>query len=95
MTIQELQKLVAGFRDARDWAKWHTVRNLILAIASEAGELCHEARWGVPDMAKVRGEMADVAIFLLSLADVSGINLETAIIEKINKNGIKYPIKGT
>ena len=65
-----------------------------MAIASEAGELCHEARWGNPDMAKVREEMADTAIFLLSLADVSGIDLEQAIIEKIAKNGVKYPIKG-
>lgn len=86
--------MVARFRDDRGWAKRHTINNLIMAIASEVGELCHEARWGVPDMARVKEEMADTAIFLLSLADVSGIDLELAIIEKITKNGIKYPIKG-
>jgi len=91
--IKAIQEMVAKFRDDRDWAKWHTVNNLIMAIASEAGELCHEARWGAPDMDKVREEMADIAIFLLSLADVSGIDLEHAIIEKIAKNGVKYPIK--
>jgi NTP pyrophosphatase (non-canonical NTP hydrolase) len=92
--MDELQNMVAKFRDDRDWAKWHTVNNLILALASEAGELCHEARWGNPDMAKVREEMADVAIFLLSLADVSGVDLGQAIIDKIEKNGAKYPVKG-
>ena len=92
--IKAIQKMVARFRDDRGWAKWHTVNNLIMAIASEAGELCHEARWGLPDMAMVREEMADIAIFLLSLADVSGIDLEQAIIEKIAKNGVKYPAKG-
>lgn len=86
--------MVARFRDDRNLAKWHTVNNLIMAIASEAGELCYEARWGAPDMTRVREEMADVAIFLLSLADVSGIDLERAIIEKMEKNGAKYPIKG-
>ncbi len=91
--MDELQKLVAKFRDDRDWAKYHTINNLVLAIASEAGELCHEARWGNPNMGKVREEMADVAIFLLSLADVSGIDLEQAIVDKISKNRVKYPVK--
>jgi dCTP diphosphatase len=94
MTIEELQRLTADFRDARDWGKHHTVQNLIMAIASEAGEMCHEARWGNPDMAKIRREMADVAIFLLSLADIAGINLGSAIIEKIRANELKYPFKG-
>jgi NTP pyrophosphatase (non-canonical NTP hydrolase) len=92
MTIQELQELVAKFRDDRDWDKYHTIQNLCLAIASEAGELCHEARWGDPDIERLRLEMADIVIFLLSLADVSGVNLESAIINKISLNSLKYPI---
>jgi len=92
MTIQELQEMVAKFRDDRDWGKYHTIQNLCLAIASEVGELCHEARWGSLDIEKLRLEMADIAIFLMYLADVTGINLESAIIDKIAKNSIKYPI---
>ena len=94
-TMQELQDLVVKFRADRGWGKYHTVQNLCLAIASETGELCHEVRWGNGfDIEAVRVEMADIAIFLLSLADVIGVDLEHVIIKKVRDNSIRYPVGG-
>ena len=86
-SIKDLQDLVVKFRDDRDWGKFHTVQNLCLAISSEVGELCHLVRWGDVLNADLLGEeMADIAIFLLSLSDVTGVDLDHAIIKKVRRN---------
>ena len=43
--IDELTRLVAAFRDARDWAQFHSLRNLIVSLNLEAGELLELTQW--------------------------------------------------
>jgi dCTP diphosphatase len=102
--IEDLTREVRAFADDRDWAQFHTVRNLVLALAGEVGELAAEIQW-VPDeaisealgqpekRAAVESEIADVAIYALRLADVMGIDLAAAIRRKLLLNEKRYPVE--
>ena len=83
------------FAIEKNWEKYHTIRNLVLALGSEVGELQAEFRWMSDeetnnlDEAKKRSiedEIADVAIFLFRLTDVLKIDIYQAVQEKIEKN---------
>lgn len=87
-----IQELVVTFRDARNWRQFHTPKNLAQAISVEAGELNDLYLWDrQPNIGKVQEEMADILIFLLSMADVLQIDLAGAVINKIAENDKKYP----
>ncbi len=81
-----------SFADSRDWDKYHTPRNLAIAVFSEAGELANEFRWTeTPHVARVADELADVFIFTCMLADRMDINLAQVARDKVAKNAGKYP----
>jgi NTP pyrophosphatase (non-canonical NTP hydrolase) len=93
--IQDIQKALQNFAIEKNWEKYHTIRNLVLALGSEVGELQAEFRWMSDeetnnlDEAKKRSiedEIADVAIFLFRLTDVLKIDIYQAVQEKIEKN---------
>lgn len=97
--IETLITEVRNFAKARDWEKFHTPKNLAMAIAGEAGELAAEFQWLTPEESKlaslseekirdIRLEMADVQIYLYRLADVLKIDISKVVREKmeINKN---------
>lgn len=95
--------MVTRFRDKRDWLKFHNPRDLSAAISIEAAELLEVFLWkdtltaervkkDKRHLASVKEEMADVAIYLLSLSDVLGIDLSDAVTAKLNRNAKKYPI---
>ncbi len=103
--IDDLTGAVRAFADAREWARFHTPRNLVLALTGEVGELASEVQW-IPDKdidraleeqpakkAAVRFELADVAIYVLRLADVLGINLAEAVGDKLRLNEQRYPVE--
>ena len=100
--IEKLEELVAQFRDERDWKQFHNPKNLSLALSVEVSELAENFLWvdnkdsintANMKIENVKEEMADIFIYLLSLADVLNINLEEAVINKIEKNKQKYPIE--
>ena len=97
--IETLITEVRNFAKARDWEKFHTPKNLAMAIAGEAGELAAEFQWLTPEESKlaslseeklrdIRLEIADVQIYLYRLVDVLKIDISDAVWEKmeINKN---------
>ncbi len=96
-TVEELRQRVAAFRDERDWQQFHSPKNLVMAISVEANELLELFLWqddgDVPEgkMDAVRDEMADVLAYLLSMADTLRIDLGQALVDKIKRNGAKYP----
>ncbi len=103
MTISSLQQELAAFAAERDWEQFHTPKNLAMAMSGEAGELLELFQWLTPEQSeeimadpdrgqRVREEAADVFAYLLRLADVLGIDLEQALIEKIAVNRTKYPV---
>ena len=100
-TLAELEKLVCDFRDQRGWRKDHTPRNLATSIVLEASELLEIFQWDLSvkdqkdltnkEKLSIRKEIADVVIYCLSLAEILGIDLSDAVVEKINHNKKKYP----
>jgi dCTP diphosphatase len=93
---------VLEFRDERDWQQFHDPKSLAASISIEAAELLELFQWMTAEEARrhalenqerVSEEIADVAIYLIELADVAGIELATAIEAKLAKNAVKYPIE--
>lgn len=104
---QDLSEVVARLRQfaaERDWDQFHSPRNLLLALTGEVGELASLVQWRtdaeVEQMLadqdgrrQLEEEVADVAIYLLRLADVCGIDLLSAVTDKIAVNARKYPVE--
>ena len=73
---------------AADSPKPQTPRNLATSLAVEAAEVLEHFQWReqVVDRAALAGELADVALYLLQLASVTGVDLEQAILDKLAAN---------
>jgi NTP pyrophosphatase (non-canonical NTP hydrolase) len=94
--MQEIINDIEQFNVNRDWNKYHTPKNLSLAISSEAGELCHEYRWSeTPESAEnVEYEIADLFILIFTLCYQLGYDekyIKYIIKDKMKKNAEKYP----
>lgn len=100
--IEALKLQLREFAVARDWEQFHSVRNLILALVGEVGELAAEFQWiSDDDIAKalqdsdkresVGSEIADVFIYLLRLSDITGIDLVEELKKKLVINEERYP----
>lgn len=99
--IQEITEALIQFRNERDWDQFHNPKDLALALSVEAGELLEVFLWksaGDANKEKVKEELADVFAFGFLLADKYGFDVKEIIMEKIIRNGEKYPVeksKGT
>jgi dCTP diphosphatase len=102
--IRRLQDDIAVFASERDWEKFHTVKNLVLALLGEAGELASVVQWlekvdkefldsNLEVRQDLADELADVFIYLLRIADVSGIDILKASQEKMQKNSARYTVQ--
>lgn len=71
-----------------DSPKPQTPQNLAISLALEAAEVLEHFQWReeARDRDALAGELADVALYLLQLASVSGIDLEKAILDKLDQN---------
>jgi len=101
-SMEYLSDQVRAFAEERDWTQFHSVRNLILALVGEVGELAAEIQWigddgvsvALRDPAKretVSAELADVFNYLLRIADVLEVDLGSALLEKLEVNEKRYP----
>ena len=102
--IQILIDELVKFRDARNWDQFHNTKDLALALSIEAAELNELFLWKTTeeselvDQAKLKEELADVFAYALLLAGKHGLDVKEIVLEKIKKNGEKYPVeksKGT
>ena len=98
MNLPELTQALLQFRDERNWAQFHTLRNLIVSLNLEAAELLELTQWkseeemlGISGEA-LRDECADVLLYLLLIAERAGIDLDAAARAKLAKNEAKYPV---
>ena len=68
--------------------KQQSPRNLAVSLAIEAAEVLEHFQWREEpaDKEALAGELADVALYLLQLSSVTGIDLEQAILEKLDQN---------
>ncbi len=93
--LNDLRDLVRKFAGDRSWEKFHTPKNLAMAVAGEAGELVAEFQWLTPEesaaltpeqLKAVEMEIADVLIYLVRLSDVLGVDAYKAALAKIEIN---------
>lgn len=102
--LEELRGEVERFLDARDWHRFHTPKNVSMALTVEAGELMELFQWhdNLPTaevqedeelMARVREELADVLIYALSMAIQLDIDPADAVREKIDANRERYDVE--
>lgn len=94
------------FAEERDWQQFHSPKNLVMALSGEVGELTEIFQWmteadshvaaASPKTAQaVRDELADVALYLIRLADALGVDLNAAVTSKLASNAAKYPIEAS
>jgi NTP pyrophosphatase (non-canonical NTP hydrolase) len=102
--IEEITKALIKFRNERDWEQFHNSKDLSLAIMLEAAELNESFLWKSEseiekvDVAKIKEELADVFAFAFLLAEKHKLNVKEIVLDKIQKNNLKYPVhkaKGT
>ena len=104
MELPALVKQILAFRDERDWAQFHTPKNLAAALAVEAAELQELMLWkGEEEVdhlvssknghVKLSDEIADVLIYALLFCDAAGIDPDAAVRIKLKKNAEKYPVE--
>ena len=99
--IKEITKALIKFRNERDWEQFHNPKDLTIALNIEAGELLENFLWKShkdADREKVKEELADVIAYSLLLAEKYGFDVKEILLDKIKKNGQKYPVdkaKGT
>ena len=99
--IQRLAAEIKRFAVARDWEQFHTPKNLSMAVAGEAGELVAEFQWLTAEestrsnmsqekLKDVELEIADVAIYLIRLADVLGVDISEVVRKKLAINESRF-----
>lgn len=103
-SIAELTERVRAFAQERNWEQFHTPKNLAMALAGEVGELLAELQWLTPEQSaavmqdeelgpRVRAEIGDVTIYLVRLADVLGVDLVQAALDKLEESGRRYTVE--
>lgn len=100
MDLPHLQSRLRRFADARDWHPFHTPKNLAMALIVEAAELVEIFQWMTPEesmaldaqtQGRAADEIADVLLYLLQIADKTGIDIASAVERKLAKNELKHP----
>ena len=93
MDIAELTIAMHRFVHQQGWYENNsvhpqTLRNLAISLNLEAAEVLEHFQWQeqIRDADELAGELADVALYLLQIASIAGINLEQAIINKLEHN---------
>jgi dCTP diphosphatase len=103
-TVAEIKDRVLAFARERDWEQFHAPKNLSMALAAEAGELMEHFLWATPEASrtivtdpvkrkKIEEELADVVIYALEFANMTGIDVAAVIETKMAANAAKYPVE--
>ncbi|RBP84564.1 nucleotide pyrophosphohydrolase [Marinomonas rhizomae] len=106
-SLESLKLAMRQFAQDREWDKFHSPKNLSMALAGETAELLDCFRWlteeasyglDAEQMSAVKDELADVLLFTVRLADKLNVDLFTAAQAKMAKNAERYPtekVKGS
>ncbi len=98
--MQELIQKLKAFAEERDWEKFHSPKNLAMALSVEASEIVELFQWLTEEesyklapekLQHLKEEIGDVMIYLAKLADKFGIDPIEAAKEKVTLNEKKYP----
>ncbi|WP_174976521.1 nucleotide pyrophosphohydrolase [Pandoraea soli] len=101
METAGLETALQAFADARHWQQYHTPKNLAMALSVEVAELVEIFQWQTDAEAQavmqttearhVEQELADIAMYLVRLSSVLGVDLNRAVADKLVMNAQKYP----
>ncbi len=100
--ISELKEEVDKYIEEREWKKYHNPKDLSLSLVIELAELMEIFQWedqesidemldDEEELEKIKDEVADVAIYLLSFCNTADIDLSSTVLKKIEKIKEKYP----
>jgi NTP pyrophosphatase (non-canonical NTP hydrolase) len=101
-SLNELKQKLEEFVEARDWAQFHSPKNLAMAMIVEAAELVEHFQWNTEEESHVLSaekreqvghELADTFVYLLRISQVLDIDLIEAANKKIALNAVKYPVE--
>ena len=103
-TISDLKSRLLHFVRERDWEQFHSPKNLSMALAAETGELMEHFLWATPEQShtiaqepakrqKIADELADVVIYAIEFANITGLDISAAIETKMAANALKYPVE--
>jgi dCTP diphosphatase len=104
--VVPLQQALARFARERDWDRFHSPKNLAMALCGEAGELVELFQWLTEEASRevgrkpgtaraVRDELADVLLYLVRLAAVLEVDLDEAVRSKLATNALRYPVESS
>ena len=102
--LAELTRLILDFRDQRSWGKFHTLKDLSMALSIEAAELQELGLWkseeelvgsisDEPGKSEFDSELADILMYLLLIADKAQIDLAEAVRKKLERNQKRFPVE--
>ena len=100
--VSQLAAKLEQFATERDWAQFHSPKNLVMALTGEIGELNEIFQWMSEAASKeagrdaqtaraVQDELADVLLYLVRLSSVLGVDLDAAVQQKLKDNAARYP----
>lgn len=92
--MKDLQEKIEMFNKERDWDQFHSPENLAKSISIEAGELLECFQWNNEyNLEEVKDELADVLNYCIQMADKLDLDPKQIVLDKIEKNTIKYPVE--
>ncbi|MCC0656050.1 nucleotide pyrophosphohydrolase [Clostridioides sp. ES-S-0123-01] len=102
MITKETLNRIYSFRESRDWSKFHTPKDLSVAISIESAELLQYFLWNNKNSDDIKSdfkilegiheEIADILIYLIYLAKELDLDMDTILCDKVEKNSDKYPV---
>jgi len=99
--MEKILEIIKKFSHERNWDQFHNPKNIAMALSVETAELVEIFQWldakqalnlDEPTQEHLKEEVADIAVYLLRICMSYDINLEDAIVSKMKKNEIKYPL---
>jgi NTP pyrophosphatase (non-canonical NTP hydrolase) len=99
--LDDLQKRVVAFRDARDWKQFHNPKDMAISLALEASEVLEHFQWKNEDEIRehlkvkhqeVSEELVDVLYWVLLMTNDIGIDIQKEFKRKMDQNEAKYPV---
>ena len=99
--LKDLERKIIAFRDRRDWAQFHSPKNLSQALGIEAAELQEIFLWQTSDDSRIpadedrhraESELADIFIYLTYLCHEMKVDIVQAVKKKLIENEKKYPV---
>jgi NTP pyrophosphatase (non-canonical NTP hydrolase) len=98
--LKTLKMALRKFAAERDWDKFHSPKNLAMALIGETAEIVEHFQWlneaeskrlSAAKKREIQEELGDTLIYLVRLADKLDIDLLEAAFGKLDKNRQKYP----